>query len=338
MSAAALPPGATSRSDTAPRRAMSLPRKYDTEGRINRSREQTFVRQPKYSKQDVNGYVANGQPPLHDQDPYVQPSRKAAGSAGGGPLKRSSSFRSLKKFMVRMSRGSSHKKRDYTFQENETHRDEQDYRFKDRDRSSLPPIQPPQDGRKFSRDRDDSPKLEPRRVPLSQVDLSSQGSLSNYDAGSMEERTEQSRHANPARSAFHPAYRPTRISPTSPSGPTPATCGIYNHGSTCYMSAVLQCLSNTDVLAEYLVMGGFRWDINPMSVKSKKFGTEGELTFELASLIRGLWLHQYSKSVSQAFQHAVELWSKVRFLAIFACRRLHTMPVYLQYVHMYSAC
>ncbi len=35
--------------------------------------------------------------------------------------------------------------------------------------------------------------------------------------------------------------------------PTPALVGIQNHGNTCYINAVIQCLSNTDALAHYFV-------------------------------------------------------------------------------------
>ena len=37
-------------------------------------------------------------------------------------------------------------------------------------------------------------------------------------------------------------------------GKVPGVVGIKNHGNTCFINAILQCLSYTDILAEYFVL------------------------------------------------------------------------------------
>ncbi|KAI4456321.1 ubiquitin carboxyl-terminal hydrolase [Holotrichia oblita] len=88
---------------------------------------------------------------------------------------------------------------------------------------------------------------------------------------------------------------------------TPGVTGIRNHGNTCFINAVLQCISHTDVLAEYFVLDKYKVDMSRRNkLNSKKFGTKGEVTEQLALLLKALWACQYTPDFSTSFKQIVE--------------------------------
>lgn len=81
--------------------------------------------------------------------------------------------------------------------------------------------------------------------------------------------------------------------------------GLKNHGNTCFMNAIVQCLSHTDLLAEYFVTDQYKTDLKQRKGQTRKFGTKGELTEKLAVLLKSLWSNQYSTQISSDFKSVV---------------------------------
>ena len=92
---------------------------------------------------------------------------------------------------------------------------------------------------------------------------------------------------------------------------TPGVIGIFNHGNSCFMNAVLQCLSNTDSFTEYFVKDFYKSDLkNSKNGKKSVFRLNlGEVTEQLGILLKSIWSGKYNSDVSSEFKSVVGKFS-----------------------------
>jgi len=87
----------------------------------------------------------------------------------------------------------------------------------------------------------------------------------------------------------------------------PGVVGIQNHGNTCFMNAIIQCLANTEPLAQYLVSNRYQADVRRSTSRGGALrpGARGELTESFATVVGSLWTRGMSSEISSDFRSTV---------------------------------
>ena len=136
-------------------------------------------------------------------------------------------------------------------------------------------------------------------IRVSAVQFPSNAAYSTTSIGKIDE------NASYKKKNFDAAEQPPSNIQRSRSAEAINVSGLKNHGNTCFMNSIIQCLAHTDLLAEYFVMDQYKQDLKLRTGQTKKFGTRGEVTEKLAVLLKSLWSSQYNSQISSDFKMIV---------------------------------
>lgn len=115
---------------------------------------------------------------------------------------------------------------------------------------------------------------------------------------------------------------PPAASSGDPRPLTPGAQGLKNHGNTCFLNAVVQCLSHTELLAAFLLLA---LPDPPSPARPGSKAATGEVTRHLAALLRALWTLEYTPQLSADFKVGSTGDEKGRAIQAYLDRPLPTL-------------
>ena len=87
----------------------------------------------------------------------------------------------------------------------------------------------------------------------------------------------------------------------------PGLTGIRNLGNTCFMSSIIQCLSNTELFVKFFLSDQFKKDINRQNV----LGFKGEIADEFAVIMKALWTGRCKVISPHRFKYLIEEFNQL---------------------------